>query len=239
RDRTGEQIDALAATCPHVVPVHHPTNRGITEGWKSGLAHSHGRYVCTIDADLQYQPEAIAVLYREMCFSRADLVQAWRSSLELRRYDIRYYMSRGLDHLLKLAFGMHEHDVKSGFVIYRREALEDILAHAPGYFYFQHMITAVAKAKGYSIRQVETLFLERRAGQSFISLFPLKMITRTLVDVARGVIEFRLRETKDQSLALALGTAGNQARTAATRVRSSRPRISQNAGEYRGELERT
>src|ERR1051325_5333378 len=57
RDPTGENNEPLAAPRPHAVPVHHPTNRGITEGWKSGLAHSHGRYVCTIDADLQYQPE--------------------------------------------------------------------------------------------------------------------------------------------------------------------------------------
>ena len=239
RDGTGAQIDTLAATRPHVIGVHHPTNRGITEGWRSGLAASRGRYVCTIDADLQYQPEAIAVLYREMCFSRADLVQGWRSSLELRRYDIRYYMSRGLDHLLKLAFGMHEHDVKSGFVIYRREAFEDILAHAAGYFYFQHMITVVAKAKGYSIRQVETLFLERRAGQSFISLFPGKMIARTFVDIARGVMEFRLRETKDQSLALALGTGGERTRTEGATAPLPGPRVSHNAREYVGELERT
>src|SRR5438552_9610863 len=207
RDRTGEQIDALAATRRHVVPVHHPTNRGITEGWKSGLAHSHGRYVCTIDADLQYQPEAIAVLYREMCFSRADLVQGWRSSLELRRYDIRYYMSRGLDHLLKLAFGMHEHDVKSGFVIYRREAFEDILAHAPGYFYFQHLITVVAKAKGYSIRQVETLFLERRDGQSYSPVAPRNELARPLVDLARRLHDLPLRAATDQRPAPPLGTA--------------------------------
>src|SRR5262249_47431790 len=115
RDGTGAQIDALAASHPTVVPVHHPINRGIAAGWKSGLEHSHGRYVCTIDADLQYQPEAIALLHREMVFSKADLVQGWRSSLERHQYDFRYYMSRGLDYLLKLAFAMHEHDVKSGF----------------------------------------------------------------------------------------------------------------------------
>jgi len=134
---------------------------------------------------------------------------------------------------------MHEHDVKSGFVIYRREAFEDILAHAAGYYYFQHMITVVAKAKGYSIRQVETLFLERRAGSSFIALFPMKMIARTLVDVVRGVIEFRLGETKDQSFALALHAAP----TAAVPARTPHPRVprgvSPNSGEYLGELERT
>lgn len=249
RDRTGEQIEALAATRPHVVGVHHPTNRGITEGWKSGLAYARGRYVCTIDADLQYQPEAIALLWREMCFSKADLVQGWRSSLERHTYDIRFYMSRGLDHLLKLAFGMHEHDVKSGFIIYKREALEEILAHAPGYYYFQHLVTVAAKAKGYSIRQVETLFLERRTGKSFISPFPARMIAKTLVDIARALVEFRLRETKDQSLALALGARTTSVAPPASPaglspaerapIRVPRLGVSGNARRYLVELGRT
>jgi phenylacetate-CoA ligase len=247
RDRTGEQIEALAATRPHVVGVHHPVNRGITEGWRSALARSRGRYVCTIDADLQYQPEAIALLWRETCFSKADLVQGWRSSLERHTYDIRFYMSRGLDHLLKLAFGMHEHDVKSGFIIYKREAFEEILAHAAGYYYFQHLVTVVAKAKGYSIRQVETLFLERRTGKSFISLFPMKMIARSLYDIARAMVEFRFRETKDQSLALALrgrpptapsGSAGVSPTTDAA-IRAPRFGVSGNPRRYLGELDRT
>ncbi len=241
-DGTGRLADALAASRAHVVAPHHPTNRGIPEGWKTGLAHARGRYVCTIDADLQYQPEGIALLYREMCFSNADLVQGWRSSLELRRYDVRYYMSRGLDHLLKLVFAMHEHDVKSGFVIYRREAFEEILAHAPGYFYIQHLITVVAKAKGYSIRQVETLFLERRAGRSFIGLFPLKMIARTLVDIARAAVEFRLRETKDQSLSLALqrrtGAGAPRGAPGAAR-RGPSSGTSRNTRAYLAELDRT
>jgi phenylacetate-CoA ligase len=200
RDGTGPQIDALAARHAEVVGVHHATNRGIPGGWKSGFERSRGRYVCTIDADLQYQPEAIAVLYREMCFSKADLVQGWRSTLERYQYDFRYYMSRGLDLLLKFAFGMPEHDVKSGFVVYKREVFEDILQDAAKYYYFQHMITVIAKGRGYSLRQVETVFEERRAGQSFISGLPIKMVLRTFADIGRGLAEFRLREPPDQSL---------------------------------------
>src|SRR5262249_57632765 len=79
-----------------------PESGGMAGAWKTGLEHSHGAYVLTIDADLQYQPEAIGQLWREMRFSNADVVQGWRSPLERQRYDIRYYMSRGLDGLLRL-----------------------------------------------------------------------------------------------------------------------------------------
>lgn len=203
-DGTAADVDRLAATDPRVIGVHHPTNQGIAAAWKTGLSRASGRYVLTIDADLQYQPEAIAQLYREIRFSHADLVQGWRSPLERKRYDIRYYMSRGLDHILRFAFDMQQHDVKSGFIIYKREVFEEILQHTRGYFYFQTFVTVVAKAKGYSIRQIETLFDDRRAGRSFISRFPFGVMLKTVLDIGRAVVELRLREPKDQSLALAL-----------------------------------
>src|SRR4029077_10695431 len=239
-DGTAAQIAALGERHPCVVGVHHPTNRGIPAGWKSGFEHSRGRYVCTIDADLQYQPEAIAHLYREMCFSKADLVQGWRSTLE-RQHDHRYYWSRGLDYLLKVAFAMPEYDVKSGFVLYRREVFEDILRESGRFHYFQHMITVVAKAKGYSVRQVETLFAERHAGQSFIGGFPLKMMSRTFVDIGRAFVDYRVREPKDQSLEAALAAHGG-AEVAVSRPRAAAggwlraPGISRNAPRYLEEL---
>src|SRR5438445_8411535 len=250
-DGTGAEIDALAATRPYVTAIHHPVNRGMAAAWKSALERSRGRYVLTIDADLQYQPEAIAQLHREMCFSKTDLVQGWRSPLERNTNDIRYYLSRGLDYLLKLAFDMQQHDVKSGFIIYKREVFEEILAHAPGYFYFQTFVAVAAKAKGFSIRQVETLFEQRRAGRSFIGRLPIGVIAKTLVDTGRALFEFRFREPKDQSLALAVAdrTAAPTAADEPWRRRYYRAyhalipvhhwAVSRNAPRYLDELRRT
>jgi phenylacetate-coenzyme A ligase PaaK-like adenylate-forming protein len=241
RDGTAAQIDDLARRRPDVVAVHHATNLGIPAGWRSGFERSRGRYVCTIDADLQYQPEAIAVLHREMCAGRADVVQGWRSPFERRR-DHRYFLSRGLDVLLRLTFALPGRDVKSGFVLCRREVFEDVLSDASRFHYFQHMITVVAKARGYSIRQVETLFADRRAGRSFITGVPLIMMWRTLVDVGRAVVAYRLRERKDPSLETALATGPGRSVEAASR----RPRpwrgaagADGNAPGYLNELERT
>src|SRR5262249_11214621 len=203
-DGTGTQIDELATTHSRVVAVHHPENRGMVAAWKTALEHSHGACVLTIDADLQYQPEAIGQLWREMRFSNADVVQGWRSPLERQRYDLRYYTSRGLDVLLRLVFDMHETDIKSGFCIYKREVFADILQHAPRYRYFQTFVTVAAKAKGYSVRQFETLFLPRKAGTSFISRLPLGVLASTMIDIGRAVGEFRVRRPKEQALALAL-----------------------------------
>jgi hypothetical protein len=55
------------------------------------------------------------------------------------------------------------------------------------------MITVVAKAKGYSLRQIETRFAARHAGQSFIGSLPLRMFALTLVDIGRALRAYRCR----------------------------------------------
>ena len=112
RDDTGKVIDALAKTQAEVVPVHHETNRGLAAGWDSGVAKATGTYVCLIDADLQYQPEDVARLHRELLHTRVDLVQGYRSSIGRHR-DSRYHLSKGLNTLLNTMFGMRLRDRKS------------------------------------------------------------------------------------------------------------------------------
>ena len=200
RDDTGNVIDALAKTHPEVVPVHHEKNRGLAAGWDSGVAKATGTYVCLIDADLQYQPEDVARLHRELLHTRVDMVQGYRSSIGRQR-DSRYHLSKGLNTLLNTMFGMRLRDNKSGFVIARRETLADILHRRMKYAYFQTFIAVSAHAKGYSIREIETVFETRLVGQSFIPSFPLRLIVRVLVDLAKGFVEFRLAPKQESLVA--------------------------------------
>ncbi|MEO8359032.1 MAG: glycosyltransferase [Vicinamibacteria bacterium] len=200
RDKTGEVIDALARDHPEVVPVHHEKNRGLAAGWDSGVAKATGVYVCLIDADLQYQPEDVARLHRELLHTRVDMVQGRRSSIGRQR-DSRYHLSRGLNLLLNTLFGMSLFDNKSGFVIARRETLADILHHRYKYAYFQTFIAVSAHAKGYSIRDIETVFETRLVGQSFIPSFPFSLILKVFPDLAKGFVEFRLAPKRETLVA--------------------------------------
>jgi phenylacetate-CoA ligase len=198
-DDTAAVIDRLAAENPAVVAVHHEKNRGIEAGWHSGLSAATGEYACLIDADLQYLPEDVWRLYRELRLTHADLVQGTRSTVGRLR-DSRYILSKGLNVLLNSMFGMSLRDNKSGFVIARRETLQDILRHRFRYFYFQSFITVAAHARGYTIRQVETLFESRLLGKSFIPKLPFGMVTKALVDLVKGFVEFRLRPQREDVL---------------------------------------
>lgn len=192
RDATGDVIRELERRHAHVVGCHHERNRGMEAGWNTGVEAARGTYACLIDADLQYQPEDVARLYAEIVASGADLVQGCRITPGSAR-DSRYVLSRGLNFILNRAFGMRLRDNKSGFVLARRETLRHVLEHRRRYRYFQALLLVSAHAKGYSIREIETVFAPRRRGQSFMSGLPVKVVLGCLLDVLNGLLEFRLR----------------------------------------------
>lgn len=199
-DHTGRLIDELAARESFVRAVHHERNRGIPAAWQSGLEASSGRTIVVMDGDLQYLPEDVYRLHRELRYTNADVVQGRRSHMGRVR-GFRYVMSRTLDRMLALLFGMRLADIKSGFFICDREVFAHILRRRFRYAYFQTLVMVSAHAKGYQIRQIETLFVERKLGESFIAGFPLGVILSTLLDLAKGLVEFRLSPARSDVLA--------------------------------------
>ncbi|MBM3227723.1 glycosyltransferase [Candidatus Peribacteria bacterium] len=190
-DRTQEIGDMLVAQYSNVHCIRHDRNQGIAGGWMTGVEAAKGQLVCFIDADLQNPPEEVWRLYREMQWSLADMIQGTRSSIGRMR-DSRYFLSRTLNVILNLLFGMKAVDNKSGFVIAHREVLQDILASHARYHYYQTFIRVAAEAKGYSVKEVETLFQERKVGKSFIKKFPLMLIAKVIGDCMRAFFEFRM-----------------------------------------------
>ncbi|WP_050436295.1 glycosyltransferase [Chondromyces crocatus] len=193
KDDTAAVIQALSVEHPGVVVgCLHPQNQGIAAAWRTGAVAARGELCAIIDADLQYQPEDLLRLRRALYDHSVDVVQGWRSAVGRQR-DQRYHLSRGLNHLLNGVFGMDLHDNKSGFVVCAREVLLDLLTFEGRYFYWQSFIMVAAHAKGYSYREIETIFEERRQGKSFLEGAALKTSARSLVDVARAAWEYRVK----------------------------------------------
>jgi phenylacetate-CoA ligase len=192
-DGTWETIRRLSELYEgRVRGVRHRENRGIAASWRSGLENAVGEYACFMDADLQNPPEQVVTLYRRLLESRADIAQGTRSSIERLR-DSRLTASRGLNLLLNLAFRTRAIDSKSGFVLAATPVLKDVVAYRGSYRYFQTFITVAAKAKGYSVLEVETLFQSRYAGKSFLAARTLRVSLGALADFPRAIAEFGLR----------------------------------------------
>lgn len=191
RDGTRAAIEELEKEYPEqVVGRFHATNLGIATAWKTGVAAARAPTVAIIDADLQYQPEDLLRLYRELLEHSIDVVQGWRSPVGRRR-DARYHLSRGFNSLLNATFGMRLKDNKSGFVMCARDVMEDLLTYKGRYAYWQSFIMVAAHAKGYAYKEVETLFETRRAGKSFLDGSAYRAAARSLIDLGKAAREYR------------------------------------------------
>lgn len=185
KDRTWEKIEARAKRDGRVRGVRHERNKGIVGGWASGLGATKAPLICLIDSDLQNRPEDIPRLWQTFQAERPDIVQAVRHPKVNKN---RIAFSKGLNAILNVSFGMRLRDNKSGFILCRRDVLEDILADAPGYRYFQSFIGVAAGVRKLRIAEVDTDFDARHAGESFLSNFPIQVSLR----ICRELFDYRV-----------------------------------------------
>src|SRR4029079_7519424 len=98
-----------------------------------------------------------------------------------------YHVSRAFNFILNKTFGMDLLDNKSGFVMCATSVMEDLLTYRGNYAYWQSFIMVAAHAKGYSYKQVETLFENRRAGKSFLDNAQMRAVGRSCVAGGRAL----------------------------------------------------
>jgi phenylacetate-CoA ligase len=94
--------------------------------------------------------------------------------------------------MLNGLFSMDLQDNKSGFVLCRREVLEDLLRDRGRYRHWQIFIMVAARARGYSFRSVETPFDPRRAGRSSFGAWPVRASLLAIADLGRAFVHYRL-----------------------------------------------
>lgn len=187
-DGTAEKIREVMRRWPNIVTETHPRNLGIAGGWRTGLKLSRGDYVLITDADLQYAPEDDAKLIAKARETDADIVQGFRIGHNYSA-PVRYVLSLGLCWMLNLLFWRRLHDIKSGFIVFRREVFRDVLDVRFSYRYFQHFVTLSAVSKGYRIVQVPIIFYARQWGSSFITN-PFSFSLKSLRDFPKALWEF-------------------------------------------------
>ena len=157
-------------------------NFGKAAALSVGFREARGRFIVTIDADLQDQPEEIPALLDSMKQEEWDLVSGWKRR---RRDSIdKTWPSRIFNRVTAALTGIRIHDFNCGLKAYRREVIEEIKVQGEMHRY----IPVLASYRGFRVGEVPVSHAPRKYGHSkygagrffggFFDLLTVIMLTR-------------------------------------------------------------
>ncbi|MCX2727439.1 glycosyltransferase family 2 protein [Thermomicrobium sp. 4228-Ro] len=143
---------------PRVQVIEFRRNFGKSAALAAGFRAARGRWIVTLDADLQDDPHEIPRLLEAL--EQADLVSGWKTP----RRDpwTKRFPSWVFNWLVRLLTGVHLHDVNCGLKAYRAEVVREI----PLYGELHRFIPILAHARGFRVVELPVAHRPRRYGRS-------------------------------------------------------------------------
>jgi glycosyltransferase involved in cell wall biosynthesis len=180
-DGSLERIKALAEADAHVRYVRFRRNFGKSAALAAGFQTARFGVIATLDADLQDQPEQLALLINKLR-EGYDLVAGWR----YRRKDklTRRMASLIYNRVTGFLTGVRLHDINCGMKCYRREVLDEVMVYGERH----RFIPVLASHRGFRLGEVRVEHAPRAHGKSrygfervfggFFSLLTVILMTR-------------------------------------------------------------
>jgi dolichol-phosphate mannosyltransferase len=176
-DGTGAVADQLAREFPQRVDVLHRTGkRGFGRSYADGIQRAltmDVEFICQMDADFSHDPAAVPSLV-----AAAETADVAIGSRYVRGGGVvnwplrRLVLSRFANLYVRTITRLAAYDCTSGFRCWRREALAALPLErfvSDGYSFVVEMLYVAAR-QGRTIAEVPITFVERREGQSKMSL---------------------------------------------------------------------
>jgi glycosyltransferase involved in cell wall biosynthesis len=174
-DGTGEIVRKLADREPRVSLEVRPEKGGLASAYLDGFVRAIAKgyeLIVEMDADLSHQPEELKRLLDGARSSHLTIGSRYVLGGRVHNWSwIRRVLSRGGNIYVRILLGLPVKDATSGFRVYRREALRELITHqlrSEGYA-FQIELAYRAWRRGMVVGEVPITFEERRHGQSKIS----------------------------------------------------------------------
>ena len=189
-DGTGQLADAIAAREPRVKVLHRQGKEGLGKAYLAGFARALAEgyeLVLEMDADFSHDPKYLPALLEAA--RDADLVLGSRNipgGGTVNWGVLRKIISRGGSFYARTILGIPVRDLTGGFKCFHRRVLEAIdlpTVECSGYA-FQIELTYRAIRKGFRVKEIPIVFVDRRVGQS-------KMSKRIVVEALRKVWSIR------------------------------------------------
>jgi dolichol-phosphate mannosyltransferase len=190
-DGTGVLADQIASENPRVRVLHRPAKLGLGSAYVAGFRYALERdyeAVFEMDGDFSHNPDSLPTFMKEL--ETADLVVGSRYlyGVTVVNWPItRLVLSYAANVYSRVITGLPLKDATGGYKCFRRQVLEAIdLDHVRSDGYgFQIEVNFKAWRKGFRIREIPILFVDRRAGVS-------KMSRRIIWEAAWMVWRLRL-----------------------------------------------
>ena len=193
-DGTATLVQAYMTKEPRVHLLQRPGKLGLGSAYRDGFRYAleHGaEYIFEMDADFSHDPAAIGEFLSNA--AEVDVVLGSRylgGRVTVVNWPLnRLFLSYGANLYTRLVTGMPLYDATGGFKCFRRRALEGIRldrVQSDGYA-FQIEMSFKCWRRGFRIREIPIVFVDRLAGQS-------KMNRRIVWEAAWLVWKLRLTD---------------------------------------------
>jgi glycosyltransferase involved in cell wall biosynthesis len=160
QDRSAERIRQLREVDPRIRLVRLKANAGETAATDAGFRASRGRWVVTMDADLQNDPADIPRFLAAL--ARWDAVTGWRVDRAAGDSAVRRLSSRLANRVRNALSDETIQDSGCTFRAFRRECLRGLTLYAG----FHRFIPTLLRMRGYRVLELPVNHRPRRAGRS-------------------------------------------------------------------------
>ncbi|MBI1795672.1 MAG: polyprenol monophosphomannose synthase [Candidatus Eisenbacteria bacterium] len=190
-DGTAELVQQAMAREPRIHLLQRPGKLGLGSAYRDGFRYAldHGaEYIFEMDADFSHDPDAIGAFLEAAETADVVLGSRYLHGVRVVNWPLnRLILSRAANVYTHIVTGLPVHDATGGFKCFRRRALEGIRldrVRSDGYA-FQIEVSFKCWRRGFTIREIPIVFVDRRAGVS-------KMNRRIIWEAAWMVWRLRL-----------------------------------------------
>ncbi len=176
KDDSWNKLKSLHAKNDRIKVIHFIQNFGQHNATLCGLKHSKGKYAITLDDDLQHPPEEIPKLIKKINDSNWVVYGRFKTKNHSRFQNFLSNRFLSLNHkILKIP-----KDIKlTSFVIYNREAIENITTIKSSYIYLPAFVANSVPLD--KITNVEVIHEKRKSGKSNYGLYRMFKFSLNLI----------------------------------------------------------
>jgi len=174
-DGTGDFVEDWGRRQPRIHLLRRPGKMGLGSAYRDGFRYALAQgaeYIFEMDADLSHDPEAIGSFLEAVREADVVLGSRYLHGVTVVNWPLpRLILSYCSNGHTRIVTGLPVRDATGGFKCFRRRALEAVRldrVKSDGYA-FQIEMSFKCWRKGFRIREIPIVFVDRRAGVSKMS----------------------------------------------------------------------